>query len=256
MEAKIIKLYKQYNNLSKVSRELNISRKIVTKVVKDAGIQIPKHTYIYNEDVFNVIDTEEKAYWLGLLFADGCIYNCKGYKTLEITLKSTDVDHLKLFGNFLCGTDRIVKYKEVKLKGKIYPQYKVAACNKKICTDLISLGLVERKSLIAKYPNIPNKLQRHFIRGFVDGDGGVSVDRGCIYLVSGSQIFIDSVIQVIKSELNIPEPKVHQKKNSNAFQLYYYGDNCKKVLDWLYSDCNVALKRKQNNAFAVLGRNI
>ena len=256
MEAKIIELYKQYNNLSKVSRELNIGRKIVTRVVKGAGIQVPKHTYIYNEDVFSVIDTEEKAYWLGLLFADGCIYNCKGYKTLEITLKSTDVDHLKLFGNFLCGTDRIVKFKGVKLNGKIYPQYKVAACNKKICADLISLGLVERKSLIVEYPKIPKALQRHFIRGFVDGDGGISVDNNSIYLISGSMDFIKSIIQIIKSELNIPEPKIYQKKNSKAFQFQYYGDNCRKIISWLYSDCSIALQRKQDNAFAVLGRNI
>ena len=29
--------------------------------------------YVYNKDYFEKINTSEKAYWLGFLYADGCI---------------------------------------------------------------------------------------------------------------------------------------------------------------------------------------
>lgn len=51
--------------------------------------------YVYNKDYFEKINTSEKAYWLGFLYADGCItrfYKGEVLKSmsLEITLKDAD----------------------------------------------------------------------------------------------------------------------------------------------------------------------
>ena len=43
-----------------------------------------------------------------------------------------------------------------------------------MCTDLMKLDVVPRKSLIAEMPNINKSLVRHFIRGYFDGDGNIS----------------------------------------------------------------------------------
>ena len=64
--------------------------------------------YTYNENYFKIIDSEEKAYWLGFLYADGCItrfYRNEKLKSmsLELTLQSNDIEHLKKFLKFaLC----------------------------------------------------------------------------------------------------------------------------------------------------------
>ena len=78
--------------------------------------------YYYNKDFFNKIDTEEKAYWLGFLYADGCIVTrskCKKVTpmSLELVLSSIDINHLYKFLNSLESNIEI-KNKIVELNGK------------------------------------------------------------------------------------------------------------------------------------------
>jgi hypothetical protein len=53
----------------------------------------------FNEDYFEIIDTPEKAYFLGFIFADGCLIdNPKEYRyKLNIKIHSKDEDILKKF---------------------------------------------------------------------------------------------------------------------------------------------------------------
>jgi len=51
------------------------------------------------EEAFDNIDTEEKAYWLGFLYADGWV-SSKG-NTVGLTLALKDIEHLKKYNNFL-----------------------------------------------------------------------------------------------------------------------------------------------------------
>ncbi len=59
--------------------------------------------YSVNDDYFSIIDTEEKAYWLGFIFADGYISNKNG-KRVGITLKSSDRDHIIKFAKAISAT--------------------------------------------------------------------------------------------------------------------------------------------------------
>ena len=42
---------------------------------------------------FNVIDTEEKAYWLGFLYADGCVHSAEN--KIELGLAEKDYKHIE-----------------------------------------------------------------------------------------------------------------------------------------------------------------
>lgn len=257
MELEILNLFKQGNSLSKISKQLNISRKKVTKVVKDANLPIPKHTYLYNDNVFENIDTEEKAYWLGFIYADGCIGKVRNSGYLEISLKGSDIEHLNKFALFICNTTRIVRTKKVLFNGKTYDCCRVTVNNTKIYSDLVALGLTERKSLTIKFPHhIETDLLRHFIRGYVDGNGCIYLKSFSINITTGSSDFLNSLVRSFNKELNVPVKSISSKKDSTAYTVYYYGENSQKILTWLYSDCNIALDRKYKNAFAVLDRNI
>ena len=55
----------------------------------------PKERANLKEDIFEVIDTPEKAYWLGFLYADGYVQT-RGYM-IALTLSSKDKLHIKEF---------------------------------------------------------------------------------------------------------------------------------------------------------------
>ena len=69
--------------------------------------------YTYNKDFFEVIDTEEKAYWLGFIFADGYVNQSKNElggcinNELGIELSVKDIDHLKKFNKSLNGNVQV-----------------------------------------------------------------------------------------------------------------------------------------------------
>ena len=48
--------------------------------------------YNCNYDYFKEIDTEDKSYWLGFLYADGSVR--KNTNTVELSLKGSDIEHL------------------------------------------------------------------------------------------------------------------------------------------------------------------
>ena len=123
---------------------------------------------MFDEHKFEKIDTEEKAYWLGFLDADGCIHNGRNYDYgIELGLQEQDYSHLVKFKDFI-EKDNKICYRE-KINSYRY-QFKNKTMNK----DLINLGCVPHKSLILKFPDedqVPDNFLIPFIRGYFDGDG-------------------------------------------------------------------------------------
>ena len=72
----------KYNNENwsqqKIADFYQVSRTVIKRILKtqSEGIVIRDRTskYKYQQDIFEIIDTAEKAYWLGFLAADGCNY--------------------------------------------------------------------------------------------------------------------------------------------------------------------------------------
>ena len=130
---------------------------------------------IMNENYFEKIDTERKAYWLGLLYADGSMVIKRNSYNLLIALKADDGYLLEQFLEDL-ETDYKVKYTLQKVKEKQYPIAKISICNTKLGKDLANKGIRPNKTTQCVFPTedvVPNYLIKHFIRGFMDGDGSV-----------------------------------------------------------------------------------
>ncbi len=124
-----------------------------------------------NHDYFNTIDTEAKAYWLGLLFADG--YNYEARDRVVLTLAQTDIEILERFARDIGYVNQI--YTVIPKLPNCQPLRTVTINSRTMSEALARLGCVQRKSLILEIPSIPDDLMRHFMRGYFDGDG-------CIYL--------------------------------------------------------------------------
>jgi len=255
-EKLVVKTFKELKSVSKTAKVLNIKYHQAHYILKkhklnpssSEGHRIYKADYKY----FNNINTEEKAYWLGFLYADGCIADSDGTKRLQTSLKSEDYEHLHKLKKSLKSTHpihfRIIK--SGKMQGKKYCSLFIRT--NELCNALIKLGCTPRKSLTLEFPELPKNLIPHFIRGYFDGDGSVFISKekhwrsGKIsevihYRFVGTENFLKKVDE------NINLKGYLQKiKGSKAFELAYKRDKkLKPFYDYLYSKASIFLERKK-----------
>jgi hypothetical protein len=247
LETKIVELYSTGLSSTKVGELVDVSYATVLNVVRRRGFPTRTTTqtskrYSFNENYFNTIDTENKAYWLGFILADGCI--SRG-KDIIIALKELDKLHLEKFIKCINGDN---KYQIVISNGfgGSYPTARLAIRSKLMCGDLQKYNITEKKSLTAVPPSIQKHLQQHFWRGVIDGDGHICINKQGPYTslevgLCGSkpiiQGFIDYVQNVLSFNLTLSTDK-------NIWRTKTSGKKAVKLCALLYTDAMVSLDRK------------
>lgn len=175
-EKKITNEYRLGDKTKTLSKRYGISITYILKILKRNGLQIrPNYEecriYDLKETFFDNIDNEKKAYILGLLYADGC--NTGKRVTLGLT-GDGEKNLLDRIGSILYNDNYPLGY------WKKTKSWRLTIVNKKLATQLVSLGVVPRKSLILKFPSrsiVRETLLNHFIRGYFDGDGSIMLQR-------------------------------------------------------------------------------
>lgn len=203
-----------------------------------------KPSSIANKDYFETIDTEEKAYFLGFLMADGCISSSHVNYHIKLELQEKDADVINAFLIAIGSKNAVSKI----TKGN-YIGNSVSLSCKKMFYDLVNHGFLEHKSGNEIIPNtIPDELVRHFIRGYFDGDGCAAKD-GRISIVGGIKILKD-----IASCAGIADYNIYEFKNTSVVcDLRYSKENSKSFYNYLYKDANIFLYRKWIRLFNVHG---
>jgi hypothetical protein len=150
---------------------------------------------------FETINTREKAYWLGFLYADGCMIG--NDKSAEIRLKLSTKDENTI--DRFCETLRLNKNKkEYLIDEGGNEQSMIRFSCLKMSDDLIRHGFKFRKSRTIEYPKLPRgDLELAFLLGYYDGDGR----RNTTIVSSGSVQFLEQ----IKNRFNLPY-KIHVDK--------------------------------------------
>lgn len=239
---KAIPFYLECKSIIKTCDEYKIpTKKLFSEYLKSKGIEVINYNnkVNLNENIFEVIDTEEKAYWLGFLYADGSVTKTNKRSRLELSLKESDLNHIEKFKEFLQSTNKI-QYKTTKLGNA----YRLNVSSVKLISDLIHKGCVPRKSLILKFPSeeiVPRKLIRHFMRGYFEGDGWLGFDTTGRYHrcnIVGTYDFIVAFCKV----LNMDCERITSK--GKAYQYEFKRSQVKELLKFMYSDCNIYLERK------------
>lgn len=211
--------------------------------------------YHVNRDYFTNIDNEWKAYWLGFLCADGC--NDETNWTIRLKLKSTDVSHIEKFKESL-QTDAPIKTYTPKnnhvCNGRTIQNNEVSTlnvCNKKICEDLTKNGCIKNKTYLLQFEcfsYISEHLMRHFIRGYFDGDGWISVniDKKMICLgFVGAPAFIEPLRDYLCTKLGIEKVAVKAQPDNFAVEVSWGSFvDCEKIYNFFYNDSNIFLERK------------
>lgn len=257
-------LREQYeiNKLNKreIASLANANEMTIHKYMKKYNIEVNHETsrrrkYSQQDDYFSVIDTEEKAYWLGFIVADGYVsYNAEqstGYYRLGFQLKESDAGHLKKFIKAIGGTMQ-VKYGKSTIKsiGKEYANCTLRVYSKRMVEDLMALNVLPSKSTKEHMPPIEDELMRHFIRGLFDGDGCFSFSKskqtgsyyGCFSIVGSLE-----VLSAAKEHL---ESKGFKLKIRPQGAIYNLTSKSTKeavaIMEYLQEDATVYLERKRN----------
>jgi hypothetical protein len=252
---KVINDYKNGKSLRQIEKDYNVTRQSVAKFLEQKGIKTTKgnhyRKYTHNYDFFENIDTEEKAYWLGFMFADGYIIdysNKYGEDKFGITLHGDDIKTLEDFKKAINSTNPIT---DVSSNGRFL--MRIVMSSQKTVDDLISHGCFKQKSLILKPPiGVPENLIHHFIRGFFDGDGSIfwnktAFERHSTWNTPSYNINITSTKEMIEWIIDIIGFGTLCKEQRREKTWYYKQSGNKKVrafCDYIYKDATIYMERK------------
>lgn len=234
-------------SMNKIAKELGISDSTVKKFLIEEGIKIQANyvPYSVKDNLFKAVLTEEDAYWLGLLYADGNVSSVGN--SIELDLKAEDKYLVQQFNDY-CGVTKPIKEHRIKRGEKEYLSYRCTFANKEAHNNLINLGCISAKSLTLKCPTkdqVPDNLFPAFIRGYCDGDGYVRWEeiRHKEIVLLGTQDFLEGIIKRMHwEEFAHVRPDGKSKNFRLEIQKMEFVYN---VLSLLYKDKDLCLKRKQ-----------
>ena len=250
----IKKLYYQNYTYNEISNLLNCSIRSIRKVlIEDFQINTKlKRRYIINSNYFDNIDSEEKAYILGFIFADGFVGNDK---VNNIVISSKDKEILEIIKckidfNGEIGTNKSGGYANSK------ESYVLNFSNKHMADNLRKFGIYPNRKIEMKdFPSIPTNLIRHFLRGYFDGDGTIMKSKSItkknnkIYqydrLVFSMIASLDFIYSILK-KFNIEHYSIKQSKNESLYYLSIMAiSEIYKLYHLLYDDSTIFLNRKR-----------
>lgn len=212
-----------------------------------------KHTV--NANYFKNINTQEQAYWLGFIWADGGISKtttrASGPNRLRISQKWEEKHHLDAFQKTIQSDYEItpVTHKN----GHVVGQLDINC--RPLCEDLQHLGY-DIKSKRIHIPTLQDDLIHHFVRGYFDGDGGLSlytqqIKRWTVckqeWSITGNKHFMQEMKILLTKYANVTatvEMKYYKKSPDTASVRYGKKDDIKKLYNYMYTDATVYLQSK------------
>jgi hypothetical protein len=215
---------------------------------------------IINHDYFEKIDSQDKAYWLGLILADGNVYALSdNSKYLRLELKISDrylIDELSRSLNSPLKSKEYIGESSWKKKEHNNTPKHNAYCawhSKKLVDDLSEYGVVPNKTLnITDIPKgIPHNLMSHFIRGYFDGDGTVfqtkSRNKDIVkFGFYGTEDFTNSVLLHLRNNnIGLNVNVFNQVESNVSFFTCSAKEDVKNFYNYIYKDANIFLKRKK-----------
>ena len=249
-ELEIIDKYIKGTSINKLSKEYKLDWHWLERMLIRNDVSI-RRQYKINENYFDIIDTPNKAYILGFLYADGG--NTSNYKKkrycITIILQESDSQILYDIKNEI-GYEAPIKFRE-------YNGCKTATldiCNKHMVLKLHECGVIPNKTLTLQFPKWLNEeLYPHFIRGYFDGDGCITHNsrKTCPQISASIVSTIDmcnSIASIIKDTCRINTHVYdvgHEDCNKSIKTFMIVGNTqCKKFLDYIYQDSYLKLQRK------------
>lgn len=241
----ILKLHEKGLTTAQIAEILGCCHSNVSKRLKKLGIRYQRDyskvrrsrigRHLIDTDYFKSIDSEAKAYFLGLMYSDGSVTKNQFY------LKLKDEDIIQKFREELKSSAPIRRIEEP------FSAYILTISCKELCNQLIKHGCVPNKTRTIQVPKLREDLYRHFIRGFFDGDGCLQLQDKIYHcrfdLTSASIKFLKEIRPMITQHAKT-NGYLGKESKYEVWHLNYSGHQVENILDWLYQDSHFYLQRK------------
>ena len=271
-EDEILFLKNNYNKLSvkEIAEYLNRTPNSVRLKANKSGCKKSPYNCDYN--FFKTIDTEDKAYWLGFIAADGWVTITpeSNSGSVGIELMHSDIKHLSKFNKSIHGNYKITT-RDKKCKISTQPEKTHKMCQIRVFSidmvnDLRQFGISPNKTYEFNLPNFSDNLMRHFIRGYFDGDGcvrtrkyklasGVVVEYPLCDIASVNNIFLEQLREYLYRELGICS--YIYLEQSGVYRLCIHkNEHTIKFLNYMYDNTKLFLDRKYNKYLSIINDDV
>ena len=255
-EGEVIALYGQGLPASKIVGRYGIEEQTVYNSLERHGVNRRSGSeamtvYPRNEHAFDVIESEEAAYWLGFIAADGNVSNGR----LRIGLSTRDVGHLRKFCAWL-ASDRPI-YSGVNTHGRPVSTCEISSA--RLVEALGAYGIVPRKTYVMKrLPAVPQTLVRHLLRGYVDADGYFALrptGRVTFGVGSYSREIVEEIQEWCIAEIGVRRTALVPSRTVWHYRQYATHE-IGAIAAHLYEGASVSLARKHATAQRVMRREL
>ena len=191
-----------------------------------------------NESYFDKIDSPEKAYWLGFLYADGCILYDKNLLPRKVTFALKDKEPVENFRSAISSSHKLSYYSIFdKRTSKFYDRYGIQIYCSKFVSGIVQFGYKKKSDYSVAFPDIDESLYSHFIRGLFDGDGGFTKTFSLATIMASRGII--ARIKNILSSIGVKYGKTYTKHSNvtgylDFIKIYQIG-NLLKFCDYIYN---------------------
>ena len=226
--------------------------------------------YKANFNYFDKIDSPDKAYWLGFIWADG--YIAKRTRTqnshtrieynLKLAIKEGDASHIQKFLDCIDSNYPVHLYRSTGFNRENWMEARAFITNLHMCSLLYEgYGIIPGRydiSLILRI--LPKEYEKYFILGVFDVDGSFVAYQGHY----GDKMNVafggsESLLRFIENHLVVNNViskadtvsglrKLHQRHEGRDGvwrTLNFAGKpQCMKIINYLYQDTPIYLERK------------
>lgn len=262
-ETELCQRYKAGEPAARLGPEYGVSVGWVSQILRRHDLEPRTRSetnrrYQCDHAFFDRVDAEEKAYWLGFIGADGYVSksNSHGSRELKVALGEQDEEHLCRLKKGLRSNHSIRRYVQ---QGNPYVSFSVRS--EQLAEGLARFGVVAGKCHTLEWPDLPEGLKRHFLRGYFDGDGYWNIKHGyrngqkmlhwqpdIAFRLTSDQRFLRGCREYLERTCNLNRTTLshrHWKGKYSASTLIYSGrDNVSRIFRLMYDGATVYLPRK------------
>jgi len=244
----------------KLARIFNCEKKTILGTLSKLGERLPnlgqfKRKYALDDHFFSSLNAVS-AYWLGFIAADGCLYSkAGGEKSLYVTLRYSDANHLRKFKKAIKSTARLGYTKSNHSVRLGFYSFGT------LFDSLVNLGITPNKSLRIRRVEVVDNLMSHFIRGVFDGDGSISGKKASHvqFEIAGYAPLLKQIQNTLVQECGVNKVRIYPLADGGkggASRLQYTGAQIFRILDFLYRDSTnqTRLARKYEKYISLKGR--